>query len=197
MLTTRDITRLLTIHLGVEVAPYAAKLVREGYLPRRGDPVDEYEAAHLLLAVAGSSDPSQSIEVLEQLDSAPLSRMAHGSVRPYATGPVWSLVTDQACYSAAPKTAFDLIAEALFGGDKSLTLRWAAINVGGRSAVFDVEFGSALYRLTYAAPDHGLHDLAGLTRITHLNGDVVAAVADALHFEGARRMTHPASLELH
>lgn len=197
MLTTRDITRLLSIHFGVEVVPYAARLVREGYLPRRGDPVDEYDAAHLLLAVAGSSDPSQSIEVLEQLDSAPLGRMAHGLTTPAAIDPIWHSVTDWACYSAVPQTAFDLMIEVLLGSDKSLTLRWAAINVGGRSAVFDVEFGSALYRLTYAAPDHGLHDLAGLTRITHLNGDVVAAVADALHFEGARRMTHPASLELH
>ena len=197
MLTVRDATELFTAQLGVDVEPYAAKLVREGYLPRRGVAIDEYEAAYLLLAVAGSSDPSRSIEALEQLASAPLGRMSHGLATPAAIDPIWHSVTDHVYYSLAPQTAFDLMVESLLGSDKSLTLKWAAINAGGRSAVFDVEFGCALYRLVYAAPDHGLHDLAGLTRITHLNGDVVAAVADALRFKEPMRLTHPASLELH
>ncbi len=43
MLTTRTLSLLLSRHLGVEVAPYAARLVREGLLPRRDRPV-EYRA---------------------------------------------------------------------------------------------------------------------------------------------------------
>ena len=57
MATTRDITALMSIPLGINVTPYTARLVRERILPRRGRSVDEDDAANLLLAVAGAMQP--------------------------------------------------------------------------------------------------------------------------------------------
>ncbi len=39
MATPRQLCRLLSAHLGVDSVPYAARLVREGLLPGRGEPV--------------------------------------------------------------------------------------------------------------------------------------------------------------
>ena len=74
MPTTRQITTLLGRHLGVDVAPYAARLVRERLLPRGGEPIDEWEAAILLLAVTGASDPSRAFDAVRELKNAALAR---------------------------------------------------------------------------------------------------------------------------
>ena len=70
MLTTRTLSLLRSRHLGVEVAPYAARLVRDGVLARCGEPIDEREAAILLLAVAAAPDPNLAIDALRALASA-------------------------------------------------------------------------------------------------------------------------------
>ncbi len=41
MTTVRKLSQLLSRHLGVDVVPYAAKLVRAGLLPRVGERVKD------------------------------------------------------------------------------------------------------------------------------------------------------------
>lgn len=197
MATTRDIAKLLPTHLGVDVTPHAARLVRERVLPRPGRPVDDYEAASLLLAVAGASNPAQSIEVLEQLASAPL----YSILRPRSvTGldiPVWDPATPEN-YELAPASATDLIILALQGG---VNITWGAIDAGGDRAVFEVSIGSGNpvhLRVNYAAPKHCRSaGHTGLVRVTKFFGDVVTSLASAMRPEARNADTRPVSLELH
>ena len=70
MTTTRDLCGALGAALQVPgVERYAARLVRDGYLPRAGDEVDEGDAAILLLAVAAAPHPDQATDAIESLMS--------------------------------------------------------------------------------------------------------------------------------
>jgi len=62
MANVRDLTRILTAHLGIDVVPHAARLVRAGYLPRRDDDADEHEAADLLAAVIAAPTATEAVE---------------------------------------------------------------------------------------------------------------------------------------
>ena len=87
MLTVRDATKLLSMHLGIDVVPYAARLMRDGHLPRGGRPIDEWDAAHLVLAVASCPNPFQATDALEELASAPLGQMRCALSLPGKPGP--------------------------------------------------------------------------------------------------------------
>ena len=49
--TVRALARLVGAHLGVDAVPFAARLVRNGWLPRRDVEVDADDAAILLAAI--------------------------------------------------------------------------------------------------------------------------------------------------
>ena len=51
MVTTRTLSRLITAHLGLNVAAHAANLTSAGWLPDDGDTVGLDEAAMLIAAV--------------------------------------------------------------------------------------------------------------------------------------------------
>jgi len=75
------ITRTLCRALGAAfqvagVEKYAARLVRDGLLPRSGEEVDERDAAMLLLAVLGTSQPEQASWMAERLVDLPRLRVS-------------------------------------------------------------------------------------------------------------------------
>ena len=197
MATTRDITTLMSIHLGINVARYAARLVRAGMLPQRGRRVDEDHVASLLLAVAAAADPSRAVEALEQLAGASL----YSILRPIpVTGfnaPVWQPATSES-YDLAPASAADLITLALRGG---MNVAWAAIDDGGAHALFEVKIGSANpvhLRVGYAVRRYaGSAGAAGLIRVTKFFGDVVTSLARAIRPEAPNIDAKPISLDLH
>ena len=199
MLTTRDITRLLSIHLGLDVTPWAARLVREGYLPRRGVAIDEYDAAHLLLAVAGSSDPSRSIEALERLASVPLHSIEY---RDFLVGQegdwVWQRAP-QGIHGVTPINVVELMVAALQGEP---VIRWMAIDDGGDSAMFEASWGKAIFRVDYTMQERS--ERTGLQRIAQLLHHDITALANALRSEDFSlrsedrlQIAHPTSLALH
>ena len=72
MATTRQLCRLLGAHLGVDVVPHAAHLVRAGLLSRRDGPVDPYDVAHLLVAVLGAPTAEEAVAVVDSVMNLPL-----------------------------------------------------------------------------------------------------------------------------
>ena len=197
MVTTRDVTKLLSIHFGINVMPHAARLVRARILPRRGRSIDEDDAANLLLAVAVAADPSRAVEALDRLAGAAL----HSIQRPTSvTGldtPVWQPATPRD-YDLAPASAADLITLALRGG---MDITWGAIDSGGVGALFEVKIGSdrpVHLRVGYAVREHaGSAGVTGLIRVTKFFGDVVTSLANAIRPEARNIDTKPISLELH
>lgn len=72
MTTTRKLCRALGAALQVPgVERFAARLVREGVLPRAGDGVNGAEVVALLLAVLGASHPEQASQTVERLAGLP------------------------------------------------------------------------------------------------------------------------------
>ena len=197
MATTRDITKILSVCLGVDTAPYADRLVRERILPRRGRPVDDDDAANLLLAVAGAADPSRAVEALDQLAGASL----YSILRPIpVTGfsvPVWQPATPKN-YELAPASAADLITLALRGG---MAIAWGAIDAGGAHALFEVKIGSdnaVQLRVGYAVRKNaGSAGATGLIRVTKFFGDFVTSLTRAIRPEARNIDAKPISLELH
>ena len=55
--TVRTLTKLASAHLGIDAAPYAARLVCAGDFPRSSDEADEYDAATLLAAILAAPEP--------------------------------------------------------------------------------------------------------------------------------------------
>ena len=193
MLTVRDATKLLSIHLGVDVVPYAARLVREEWLPRGGVAIDEYEAAHLLLAVAGSFDPSRSIEALERLKQVSIYSIDRATSTNAPKGLwTWQLATKET-YNVAPVSAVDIVIEALFDG---ITIEWAVIDDGGHAATFEVVAAEqARFRINYAMRER--RAAIGCRRLTQVYSTVISALADALHPEERKSTARSVSLELH
>ena len=191
MLTVRDATKLLSIHLGVDVEPYAAKLVREGWLPRGSWPIDERGAAYLLLGVAGTANPFRATEALERLASVPLRSVEHAFTGPYT---LMYQPVPQWVFDATPPSAVDMMVEAMRA---AADINWVTIHDGGDVAVFEVSappnnVGKIIYT------DRGRSERAGF-RLTQLFADDISVVVDALRPEEIepRRLTHPASLALH
>ncbi len=70
MITTRELCSALATALQVpSVERSAARLVRDGILPRSGEEVNECDAAVLLLAVAAAPHPDQATQVVETVSS--------------------------------------------------------------------------------------------------------------------------------
>ena len=60
--TVRTLARLVGTHLGLNATPFAARLVRDGWLPRRDDEVDADDAAILLAAILAGPEPAMAAE---------------------------------------------------------------------------------------------------------------------------------------
>jgi len=100
MASTRDLCRVLGAALHVhDIERYAARLVRDGWLPRAGAEVDESDAATLMLAVAGAAHPSQAGEAVEAISGLPLALMSPSSMPEIET--------------LAPASPLDAIADAI------------------------------------------------------------------------------------
>ncbi len=82
MATTREFSRLLSAHLGVDVVPHAAGLVRAGIVSRRDEEADAYDAAYLLLATMAAPNPDDAVSVVETMLSLPVRAIwrLHGSI---------------------------------------------------------------------------------------------------------------------
>ena len=65
--TVRTLARLVGAHLGLDVAPHAAALVRGGWLPGDDQAVDADEAAMLLAAVLAAPEPEVAADALAEV----------------------------------------------------------------------------------------------------------------------------------
>lgn len=137
MLTVRDATKLLSAYLGVEVAPHAARLVRDSILPRRGKPIDEEDAASLLLAVAATADPDQAVDALSTITCAPLASIERAIPGTALGVQAWRLTTIEDS-DRVPIGAAKAVAEALQG---TVAINWMVIDDGGSTAMFELIAG--------------------------------------------------------
>ena len=82
MATVRQLTRLLSAHLGHDVTGHAARLAREDLIARRDGTVGGYDAATMLLAGMASLTPDQAVDVVDTLFDLPLRSVwrLHGSI---------------------------------------------------------------------------------------------------------------------
>ncbi|MCH7928917.1 MAG: hypothetical protein IIA01_00230 [Proteobacteria bacterium] len=198
--TTRQVTVLLTRYLGVEVAPYTARLVRDGVLPRSGEPIDEREVAILLLAVAAASDPGRAIDALNTLASATAEPVERSSIPCTDPRPqTWRAVTDEG-FAWVMSGIVELVAAAVQG---DISINWLSIDDGGRAGliVFDVGGDPSVYRAEFFHMGRPRGEL--MMRSAYISGSVIARLADAMNPERRfpwtrpRAFLHPASLELH
>ena len=72
MATVRQLAKLITAHLGVDVVPYAARLVKSGLLSRRDEEADAYDAAYLIVATMAAATPDSAAEMVEAISELPL-----------------------------------------------------------------------------------------------------------------------------
>ena len=76
MTTTRDLCRALSAILQIPgVERHAARLVRDGLLPRAREEVEDHDAAILLLALLGTADPAQATWAVERLAGLPRTKV--------------------------------------------------------------------------------------------------------------------------
>ena len=93
MPTTRQISTLLSRHLGVDCAPYAARLVRAGILPRRGEPITlpadvvVIEGFRKRLTGKRSKFYSETPDQVGEFKGKPGSQREVGDLIPGDTGP--------------------------------------------------------------------------------------------------------------
>ena len=194
MLTVRDAVKLLSVYLDVEVVPYAARLMRHGVLPRRGEAIDEREAATLLLAIAVTADPDRAVDALAVLGGAPLRHVERPILGTAPDVQTWQRTTRHDSHRL-PLEALEVVTEALQG---NLAINWLAIDDGGGAAMFEtaVDEGCPLFCRVVYAVQRGA-PVMGMKRVTQINGAVVIALANALRPEEHRaRVVYPASLEL-
>ena len=176
MITTRELCRALSTALQVpNVERYAARLVRDGLLPRSGEEVGEHDAAVLLLAVLGSANPDQASQTFERLAGLPRSQVSEAMG--FLEG--WLPTTD-AGQSRFALTLADLIRDILECLVDDLPgVRAGQITVARDDAdvtVF-VHSGAEFYRVSYGAPSVAI---AGLRVSASISGDVMKAIADSL-----------------
>ena len=182
MATTRQITGLLERHLGVEVAPFAAKLVRDGVLPRRDRPVDGLDAAILLLAVAAAPSPADALETTIALQGAPVQAVHRAITSTLSSPAVWGVATEKD-RERVPLTATEAIVEAL-RRDSGISIVSLRVEQGGASAKLNIFIRGerpAQYRAWYAQPE--AHRATGLKRLAEVSGSVITALADAMNPE--------------
>ncbi len=190
MTTTRQLCRVLATALHVPgVERHAARLVRDGLLPRSGEEIDEHDAAVLLLTVLGTTDPNQASQTAERL--AGLSRVRVSESIGFWTMSGWIPATD-ADQARFALTLVDLIRDIL----KCLVEGLPGVYAGRITVARDdadvtvlVRSGAEFYRVTYGAPSVAV---AGLRVSASISGDRVKALADSLKPDSPDRLFHTA-----
>ncbi len=188
MTTTRELCRAMATALqvpGVEL--HAARMVRDGLLPRSGAETDERDAAMLLLAVLGTADPNQASQTAERL--AGLSRLWVSKQSGFWD---WLIPTADAGEAPFAPTLIDLVRDVL----ECLVTDTPDILAGEIRVVRDdadvtvfVYFDAALYRIKYAAPSVAI---AGLRMSASISGAAVQALADSLKPDSPETQIHNA-----
>lgn len=181
MTTTRQLCRALGTALQVPgVERHTARLVRDGYLPRSGEEVDEKEAAILLLAVMAAHDPAEASHVIETLMSRELMFSAR-SVTPDIV--MQNLDADR---DLLPLTVIDALADALefenFGTIPGLRINRLSVEHGALCVTIDVTVELPTGPIFLCAQYGAAGPLAGGLQAYVVAGNVVLrAVARALH----------------
>ena len=109
MIDTRELCRVVGAALHVTgIERYAARLVREHWLPRAGESVDAWDAATLVLAVAATRCPEDAPRIVDELSVLPLQ----GAQRFVQGHETWVMATagDRFLIPATPR---DALAEAI------------------------------------------------------------------------------------
>ena len=188
MTTTRQLCRVLSATLQVPgIERHAARLVRDGLLPRSGEEADERDAAMLLLAVLGTADPDQASQTVERL--AGLVRSQVSEAMGFLEG--WLPTTD-AGQSGFALTLADLIRdilECLVDDLPGIQAGEITIARDGADATVFIYSSPEFYRVTYGAPSVAI---AGLRVSASISGDEIKALADSLKPDNPDMLFHTA-----
>ena len=182
MTTTRQLCRALGAALQVrEVERHAARLVRDGYLPRAGEEADEQDSALLLLVILGTPRPEQASQVAETMMDLPRQRVS------VATGFLegWMPATKADEAYIAP-TLVGLIADGLECmrlGMSSVSLDLITAAQGEAHVTVKLLVGPQFYRATYGMP---VVSSAGLRTFASVSSAALRALADSLKPDIAR-----------
>ena len=187
MTTTRTLCGALSAILQVRgVERHAARLVRDGYLPRSGEEVDERDATILLLAVAAAPHPDQATEVVETLSSLNLRFLSQ------AVALVVTVQCGDDDRALMPGNVVDAVAEALEYEACTCTpgfqITRLSIQQGGQNATLDAHIHLPGEMRSYCA-QYGDIDLfpSGLQTITVVSDTILRAVAAILQPDQAQR----------
>ncbi len=201
MTTTRDLCRAMGAALRVPgVEKYAARLVRDGYLPRAGEEVDEHDAATLLLAVAAAPHPEQATDVIESLmglSPRTFSWSSNDFVPRFVFGEHWTFADNPSRWMAA--TAIEEIADVLANESAEVHCDRLVVEQGGANATLYLRsmiFGEhRTYRMHYG---DARSFSAGLWTTVEIPQASINAVVEALR-PGAipRRTEVMQSLSMH
>lgn len=173
MTTTRELCDGLSAILQVpKIERWAARLVRDGFLPHAHEPVDDYEAALLLLTILGTPDPRQASMTAKRLAQMPLtqvSKLAGGE-----DFECWFPATkaEQVYFTATPVGLVRDILGCLVEGVAGVRAGQIHVSRDNAGVVVFVHAAGGFYRITYAisqgaAP--GLRTTAGITE-DEMNG---------------------------
>lgn len=180
-MNTRDLCRLLSRTLHVPAECWAARLVREGLLPRSNCEVFERDAAVLLLAVMAARNPKDAARTVAALAELPLMCVWVESSSDSRLLRSWAPCTD-AEYTAMFPNPVDALAKAVeVENDPLGPFIFGSLKVeeGGATAVLHGCLGDdyLYYRARYAWPGSSL---SGLTRLTEIRDDMIPPIAAAL-----------------
>lgn len=154
----RELCRVMAEALGLPtVIPYAAKLVRKGWLPRGDLPITRTDAAVLLAGVLGSSAPRQADAAVSVASITFLSTVNESGV---AGGQMYKRACSVDTWSGV-LTVVDLLAEALTADHVRLDV--VCIQESGNGAWAQIsgtapENSHLIYDFAYAAtrPNRGM-----------------------------------------
>ncbi len=186
MTTTRELCRAMATALQVPgVERHAARLVRDGLLPRSAEEANERDAAVLLLAVLGTADPDQASHAVERLVGLPRLWVSTGMG--FVEG--WLPATDgnQARFAL---TLVDLVRDILECLVEDIPgVRAGQITVARDDANVTVFVHSEpeFYRVTYGAPSAAI---VGLRVSASISGDEMRALADSLKPDSPDTLFH-------
>ena len=165
-MNVRELCRLLgeTLHVpGIE--RWAARLVRQGLLPRSGHEVDAFDAAVLLLAIMAAPRPADAARAVVTVAGLPLISADNEDVAAMFRDPLVAL-------AAAIEEAAHPEGDFLFG---SLKVQECGVSAELHGYLTD---GLREYRTKYAPFDWG--SPTGISRFIEIHADAIETIAAAL-----------------
>ena len=180
MITTRKLCNGLSAVLQIpKIERYAARLVRDGLLPHAHEPVDDHEAAILLISVLGTADPAQATWTVERLAGLPRTKV----VKSGGFFEWWFQATDAEQTFFGP-TFVDLIRDMLGClAEDDTDVRAGLITVARDhdGVVVRVDSCGGSYRVTFGVSDG--HP-PGLRTSASISENEMKALADLLRPDG-------------